>query len=94
MSRLLLPFVLSCVALSARAAGLASVAEGMREPGPEYSSGPLWVWNDLLTADQLEPFFHVQPAGIMVASEDLSAAFLEHPDRIDQADRPARHMMS
>lgn len=54
MSRLLMPLAFSCVVLSAQAADLATVAKGLRQPGPEYSSGPLWVWNDLLTADQLE----------------------------------------
>lgn len=49
-----LVFVLSSCAGAAPAQNLAAVAEGMLQPSSEYTSGPLWVWNDLLTAEQLE----------------------------------------
>ncbi len=46
--------LISSSILSAPVADLATVAEGIQAPGAEYSTGPLWVWNDMLTAEQLE----------------------------------------
>ncbi len=54
MSPIFFSFVVLGGVLSAPATDLAGVAEGIRTPDAEHSSGPLWVWNDLLTAEQLE----------------------------------------
>jgi hypothetical protein len=55
----------------------ASVRDQFANPGREYTSGPLWVWNDMLTEDQVrhalgelakqnvrQPFVHPRP-GLM-----------------------------
>ena len=54
MSPLLLSLLISNIVLSAPATDIATVAEGIKAPDAEYSTGPLWVWNDMLTAEQLE----------------------------------------
>ena len=47
-----------------RAAGLADEASSSRvrhlfkHPPTEYSTGPLWVWNDLLTEEEIRSTLH------------------------------------
>lgn len=59
MSKIILNRILlvCMVALSTRSFGSAATLEeahaDFRKPLPEYSSGPLWVWNDLMTDEQV-----------------------------------------
>lgn len=46
--------LLACALTGAAGDTLDGVAAGLERPGSEYSSGPLWVWNDLLTTEQIE----------------------------------------
>lgn len=54
MSPLVFSLLISSTILSTPVNDLTSVAKGIQSPGAEYSTGPLWVWNDMLTAEQLE----------------------------------------
>ena len=51
----LLLFVRAALVLSAPSAGVesASVKAQFKNPPREYSTGPLWVWNDMLTEQQI-----------------------------------------
>lgn len=78
LSRLL--FIICLIALFAAPAfaeDAASVLAQFEQPGREYSPGPLWVWNDMLTEEQVvtslremaeqgirQPFVHPRP-GLM-----------------------------
>lgn len=48
-----LAILLSATAASTPANDIASVTALFQNPPPEYTSGPLWVWNDLLTPEQV-----------------------------------------
>ena len=52
---MLMPFLLlvSSVFPGAVDGDLATVAGKLPQPPNEYTSGPLWVWNDLLTKEQV-----------------------------------------
>lgn len=45
--------ILPVLAAAAPANDMAAVTAQFSNPGPEYTSGPLWVWNDLLTPEQV-----------------------------------------
>ena len=51
----LLPFLCGALVLSEPSAGVesADVKALFKNPPREYSTGPLWVWNDLLTERQV-----------------------------------------
>ncbi|MGO8928911.1 MAG: glycosyl hydrolase [Limisphaerales bacterium] len=51
----LVPFLCGALVLSAPGAGVgsASVKALFKNPPREYSTGPLWVWNDMLTEQQI-----------------------------------------
>jgi hypothetical protein len=51
VSTLAVFLVVSC--LSVFAADSASVKKHFQDPPREYSTGPLWVWNDMLTEEQI-----------------------------------------
>ena len=53
MSSIMLSVLLSGMLLSAPGEGLATVADALQQPPKEYTSGPLWVWNDMLTAEDV-----------------------------------------
>jgi hypothetical protein len=55
MKHNLLPFLLAFALTAFRASGVDSVAvkKLFAKPPPEYSTAPLWVWNDRLTDDQI-----------------------------------------
>lgn len=48
-----LAFVISLSAVPAGAASTANIKTLFRNPTTEYSSGPLWVWNDRITDEQV-----------------------------------------
>ncbi|HDP35714.1 MAG TPA: hypothetical protein ENN29_11470 [Candidatus Hydrogenedentes bacterium] len=54
MTFLVLPFVASNMLLCATAVDLSVVEQEIKQPGAAYSTGPLWVWNDMLSPEQLE----------------------------------------
>ncbi len=53
LRKLLLPVLLSFPLLGGAAVGSANIKALFKEPPREYSTGPLWVWNDLLTEQQI-----------------------------------------
>lgn len=53
MTLLALCTLLSTEAFTAPASDLETVTALFANPGPEYTSGPLWVWNDMLTEEQV-----------------------------------------
>lgn len=51
---LTLTLLLACMTHAAPAGDLASLTDNFATPSGEFTSGPLWVWNDLLTTEQIE----------------------------------------
>ncbi|HQL93608.1 MAG TPA: hypothetical protein PL005_02950, partial [Candidatus Hydrogenedentes bacterium] len=46
--------LLACALTGAAGDTLDGAAAGLEKPGSAYTSGPLWVWNDLLSTEQIE----------------------------------------
>ena len=50
----ILAIVMTAFVLTATTeSNLATVAQNISSPPKEYSSGPLWVWNDMLTEEMV-----------------------------------------
>ena len=70
---LLLPFLcIEALAVSAPAAESAALKAQFADPPRQYSSAPLWVWNDMLTDQQVKDTLHD------LAAQKVKQAFV-HP---------------